>query len=122
MNQIMIIEPYWKYGTWCFTDDSVGLKDEPFVAGIPELINAGIKQTDLNLRKCEKGFRIIFSKDEFPEYTIRLELLEDDTITSGGWYKSIINGTGYTGWLCPALFKYFEDLPQEIYAKFEYLT
>jgi len=23
------------------------------------------------------------------------------------------------GWLCPALFKYFEKAPQEIYAKFE---
>ena len=40
-NQIMVIAPYWleEAGTWVFDDPATDLKQEPFVEGIPEMIN-----------------------------------------------------------------------------------
>jgi hypothetical protein len=38
-NELMIIMPYWHAGTWVFDDEATGLCMEPFVAGIPEMIN-----------------------------------------------------------------------------------
>ena len=35
----------------------------------------------------------------------------------GNWYK--MDGTDMTGWLCPALFHYFEIAPDKIYLKAE---
>ncbi|NDC10677.1 MAG: hypothetical protein EBZ75_15335 [Oxalobacteraceae bacterium] len=37
-NQIQVISPYWLHGTWVFDDDRVGLVEEPFVSGVPEMI------------------------------------------------------------------------------------
>jgi hypothetical protein len=38
-NAIMVIAPYRHEGTWVFDDPSAGLVKEPFVAGIPEMID-----------------------------------------------------------------------------------
>ena len=38
-NQIQIIAPYFVHGTWVFDDDRVGLVQEPFVSGVPEMID-----------------------------------------------------------------------------------
>ena len=38
-NQIQVISPYWHAGTWVFDDPATGLVQEPFVAGVPDMIN-----------------------------------------------------------------------------------
>src|SRR5438128_440849 len=38
-NALMIIKPYWYERTWVFDDPATGLVREPFVAGVPEMIN-----------------------------------------------------------------------------------
>ena len=38
-NQIKVIQPYWAKGTWVFDDKATGLQQEPFVHGIPEMID-----------------------------------------------------------------------------------
>src|SRR4051812_44473362 len=38
-NAIMVVAPYWYNGTWVFDDAAVGLRREPFVAGVPEMID-----------------------------------------------------------------------------------
>ena len=40
-NQILVIAPYWldSVGTWVFDDQDVGLDKEPFVEGVPEMID-----------------------------------------------------------------------------------
>jgi len=38
MNALMTIIPRWE-GTWVFDDANAGLSREPFVAGIPEMID-----------------------------------------------------------------------------------
>src|SRR5688572_14638590 len=38
-NSMMVIAPYWQIGTWVFDDSATGLVREPFVAGVPEMID-----------------------------------------------------------------------------------
>ena len=42
-NALMVIAPYWYQGTWVFDDEAVGLNKEPFVAGVPEMIDNLVK-------------------------------------------------------------------------------
>ena len=70
-NSIMTISPYMHEGMWVFDDDSVDLVKEPFVAGIPEMINVLISDID----DAKDGFNLIFSSDPFPGYDIRLNIL-----------------------------------------------
>ncbi|OYW17217.1 MAG: hypothetical protein B7Z55_12980 [Planctomycetales bacterium 12-60-4] len=44
-NSIMVIAPYVDAGTWVFDDPSTGLVKEPFVAGIPEMIDVLVDGT-----------------------------------------------------------------------------
>ena len=53
----MVILPYRYGGTWVFDDKSVGLVREPFVAGVPEMIDA----LTADIPKAEEGFRLTFS-------------------------------------------------------------
>lgn len=110
-NSIMVIMPYRHAGTWVFDDASVGLKQEPFVAGIPEMIDAMVD----GIPDAGKGFRLLFSTQPFPGHTHKLEWRRGDS--NGNWYYC--EQYGKEGWLCPGLFKYYDEAPKEIYVKAE---
>lgn len=110
-NSLMVISPYRHAGTWVFDDPSVGLRQEPFVAGIPEMIDEMVK----GIPNADQGFRLIFSTQPFPGYTQKLVWRRGDR--AGNWYYS--EQYRKEGWLCPGLFKYYRDAPNEIYAKAE---
>ena len=110
-NSLLVIAPYKHAGTWVFDELSRGLRQEPFVAGIPEMINKLV----VGIPNAEQGFRLIFSAREFPGYTHRLVWKRKDT--SGNWYYC--PQFDQEGWLCPALFKFFKDAPRDIYFKAE---
>lgn len=110
-NSIMVIAPYKYEGTWVFDDLAVGLKREPFVSGIPEMIDKMVE----GIPGAEKGFRLIFSAQPFPEYQFKLNWLRGDK--TGNWYYC--EQTKQEGWLCPGLFKYYKDAPKTLYAKAE---
>ncbi|MFC2022032.1 DUF6717 family protein [Chloroflexota bacterium] len=110
-NSIMVIAPYWYQGTWVFDDESVGLNQEPFVAGIPEMINDLVK----DIPKARSGFRLLFSPAPFPGYQAELTWVREEY--SGSWYR--LENQAMEGWLCPALFKYFDRAPEKLYAKAE---
>jgi hypothetical protein len=96
-----------------FDDAAKGLYREPFVCGIPEMLAAlvtGIAEPYL-------GFALYFSDQEFPGFQFKVDLVEAEA--GGNWYKMTVDGTEMKGWLCPALFKYFEAAPTSIYAKAE---
>lgn len=114
-NQIMVIYPYFDRGLWVFDDESVGLTREPFVAGIDNIIDF----MTIGVNNARQGFRLLFSADPFPDYTTSLTWIEKDKdpISSGDWYYHLATGT--RGWLCPALLKYFDKAPKEIYVKIE---
>ncbi len=48
MNIINVIVPYPHAETWVFDDESRGLKAEPFISGIPEIMDKTI-QLALNI-------------------------------------------------------------------------
>ena len=110
-NSLMVLMPYRHAGTWVFDDPAVGLRQEPFVAGIPEMMDAMVK----DIHDPERGFRLLFSTQPFPGYSHKLAWRRGDK--SGNWYYS--EEFRKEGWLCPGLFKYYKDAPKEIYVKAE---
>ena len=96
---------------WVFDDPAVGLVREPFVAGIDEMIN----RFTADISDADKGFRLIFSPTPFPGHTIKLQWRRPES--GGNWY--FCEQLGIEGWLCPALFKYFDKAPVELFAKAE---
>lgn len=110
-NILMVITPYWYQDTWVFDDESVGLNKEPFVAGVPEMIDNLVK----DITNARRGFRLLFSSSPFPGYQVKLKRGKEEY--DGYWYK--VEGQSTEGWLCPALFKYFETAPKRIYVKAE---
>ena len=112
MNSMLVIFPYYS-GTWCFDDMTVGLLREPFVMGIPEIIDDMLVIAKIKKKDARDGFRLIFSAKVFPGYHMKLTWVREES--GGNWYT---NGAK-EGWLCPALFKYFKKAPKEIYARAE---
>ena len=111
MNSLMVIVPYKYQGMWVFDDPAVGLHREPFIAGIDTLI----EKATAKIPDARAGFRAIFSGSPFPGATFTLEWRREES--GGNWYYS--PEFQQEGWLCPALFKYFEAAPKTIYVKVE---
>src|SRR5262245_48283809 len=98
-NSIMVISPYRYLGTWVFDDPQAGLKREPFVAGIPEMIDRLVA----DIPDAEKGFRMLFSAQPFPGHQKKLAWIRADESKTGNWYR--LEDPPMEGWLCPSLFK-----------------
>lgn len=112
-NSIMVIAPYWYSGTWVFDDSRAGLEREPFVAGIPEMIDEMVA----GIPGAQSGFRLLFSAAPFPGCVVQLDWVREES--GGNWYRRHGREDEGEGWLCPALFKYFETAPPSIYCKAE---
>jgi hypothetical protein len=110
-NAIMVIAPYWYNGTWVFDDGAVGLRREPFVAGVPEMIDALVRE----IPDARKGFRLMFSANPFPGFQKKLDWLRGDS--GGNYYK--LDDPPSEGWICPAMFKYYKTAPKALYVKAE---
>lgn len=107
-NAITCIMPYREYGTWVFDDPRVGLVKEPFVLGIPEMIDEMVK----DIPNASKGFSMCFSLMEPPvENHFHVKLMAEEH--GGGWYRDV--KTRKAGWLCPATLNYFPAFPKEMY-------
>lgn len=115
-NQIRVIAPYWleAVGTWVFDDERVGLQQEPFVSGVPEMIDDLVRE----IPNARAGFRLLFSAAPFPGFHRRLTWIREEL--GGNWYR--LEPSAMEGWLCPALFRYFEQAPQELFVRAESLS
>ena len=60
-NAIHVIVPYRHASTWVFDDPRVGLSQEPFVSGIPEMIDTMVA----DIPNAEKGFRLCSPQRRF---------------------------------------------------------
>ncbi len=109
MNTINVIAPYKYRGMWVFDDARVGLVQEPFVGGADVLIDRAVA----NIPDAQGGFLLLFSASSFPGHNLRLQWRRSDA--AGNWYYS--PEFGLEGWLCPALLRYFEQAPKEIYVQ-----
>ena len=111
MNSIGLIAPYKHEGMWVFDDPAVGLCREPFVAGIDKMID----QLVSSIPNSEDGFRLLFSASPFPGYAVEIDWRREEY--GGNWYYS--SQFDMEGWLCPALFKYFDKAPSKLYVRAE---
>jgi hypothetical protein len=111
MNSLKVIYPYKHEEMWVFDDEQVGLIEEPFVAGADRII----EQMVTDIPNAENGFILIFSANPFPGYQVKLEWKREEY--GGNWYDH--PQLGMEGWLCPAMFKYFDNTPQNLYLQFQ---
>ncbi len=109
-NQIQIIKPYLYAGTWVFDDEKTGLIREPFVEGADIIIDVMVQ----DIEKADEGFTLLFSGNKFPNYQLELNRIGEEF--DGWWYEC--KSLEMKGWLCPALFLYFEEAPVNLYASF----
>lgn len=110
MNELIAIHPYKAEGMWVFDDPAVGLRREPFVSGADAIIDRMVQK----IPNAELGFTLLFSSQPFPGFEVEFEWRRAEF--SGNWYYCA--ALEMEGWLCPALFKYFDLAPQKIYAQF----
>jgi hypothetical protein len=108
-NSIFVIKPYKWEGLWVFDDPDVGLVKEPFVGGADTMIDVATAQ----IPAAHKGFLAVFSASYFPDAQIILEWVREE----GGGNVYRWPEKGMDGWLCPALFKYFDDAPVKLYVQ-----
>lgn len=110
-NSLMVIVPYRYGGTWVFDDEAVGLVREPFVAGIPEMIDALVA----DIPHADQGFRLTFSAAEFPGFQKKLTWTRNDG--TGNYYR--LDDPPMEGWICPALLQYYSSPPKALYVQAE---
>ena len=114
-NSIMVLKPYKWEGMWVFDDSKTGLVREPFVAGVPEILESLLVKQGIPLEDAAKGFRLIFSAVPFPGHQLSAKRMAEEG--GGTWYEE--SGSKARGWLCPALFRYFTTAPENLYVRVE---
>jgi hypothetical protein len=114
-NSIMVLKPYKWEGMWVFDDDQTGLVREPFVAGVPQILERLLEQQGIALEEAEKGFRLIFSAIPFPGHQLSAKRVGEEG--GGTWYEESVSTA--RGWLCPALFRYFATAPDKLFIRAE---
>ena len=129
MPTTMTIYPYLFENTcWVFDDERTGLKEEAFVLGMTEMLSRLVEYKLIS--NASKGFSMTFAAEPFDhdveltwlspaevakEFNCTLNELPND----GNWYRGVVAGEEMVGWLCPALFCYFDKAPKKIYVKAE---
>jgi Family of unknown function (DUF6717) len=109
MNSLLVIHPYKVDGIWVFDDPRVDLVQEPFIAGADLILD----RMTVDIPGAAKGVTVFFSASPFPgcQHEFRWQREE----SGGNWYYSPEYDA--EGWLCPALFKYFEWAPERLYVQ-----
>jgi hypothetical protein len=107
MNSLLVIRPYKQHGVWMFDDPRAGLVQEPFVAGADVILDYLTKE----IPNAESGVTIFFSAEPFPGSQHEFHWRREEV--GGNWYYS--PEYDLEGWLCPALFKYFENAPARLF-------
>lgn len=107
---LFTIYPYLFKGMWVFDEPRLGLDKEAFVQGADTIIDFIGKE----FPSYEDGFTVTFSNE--PMYGTTGYILSFIKSENGGsWYH--LDRTELQGWLCPALFKFFDVAPNKIYVR-----
>jgi hypothetical protein len=124
----LTIYPYRLGHCWVFDDERTGLKEEAFVLGASEMISRVVEAKQI--AHADRGFLLTFDNEPF-DHDVELTWLpaseaaraigsSTDLVPDfGSWYGGDVAGQQMIGWLCPALFVYFNAAPKMIYAKAE---
>lgn len=115
-NSIHIISAYIYDGQWVFDDASRELVKEPFVAGADTVIDLMSGRVDNeSIDKCT----LIFAPFPFPSHKYKAVHKQADEY-DGNTYTFVVPDTDepiMDFWLCPALLKFFDEAPKEIYVE-----
>ena len=114
MNSIATINITRDGSVWVFDDPSRDLTREPFIAGIPEIIDNWLQQEGKLENALQNGVQVTASPHKFPGANHSIQRLHPEA--GGTWYKD--TNSEREGWLCPALFKYFDPAPERLWVKF----
>ncbi len=114
-NSIMVVKPYKWEAMWVFDDVKTGLVREPFVACVAEILEALLEQQGIPVKEAEKGCRLIFSAIPFPGHQLSARRVGEEG--GGTWYEQSVGKA--RGWLCPALFRYFDTAPDNLHVRVE---
>lgn len=109
MNSLFRIIARKKLGVWVFDDAKRGLVEEPFVPSAGAILDA----LSAHIPGAAEGISILFSDEFFPGY--KALLCRDRPEGDGHWYELYGLGEQPSGWLCPALLKFFTNAPDNIY-------
>jgi hypothetical protein len=108
MNEINVIAPYKFLDTiWVFDDPNKGLVQEAFVGGADTIIDL----LTCHIPDAATGFVLVFSAASFPGFQHRVEWRREQG-TGNIYYSPDLN---VEGWLCPALLRYFDEPPAELF-------
>lgn len=110
-GKVLTLKPYDFGGMMVFDDADTGLVQEPFVMGVPEILYGMCEVA--GIRNAETGFVLKFSDQPFQGHMVKAEWVREED--GGNWY----NVGGHVGWLCPALFKYYDEAPAQIFISVE---
>lgn len=111
------IVPYRLHGQWVFDDPTVGLRAEAFVCGMSEILDQLLRDSGIDPRTVRTGFRLTYSPIPFPNHVYAIHWSHAES--GGNVYTCPQNGM--IGWLCPALYKYFDKAPERIYFRADLL-
>jgi hypothetical protein len=90
-------------------DAVTGLVREPFISEADNILDVLAE----HIPNAADEFKIIFSASPFPGCTARFVWTRAEY--GGNWYRW--PEREMEGWLCPALLKYFESSPKEIFVQ-----
>jgi hypothetical protein len=101
-NSLHCLECYRGGYTWFFDRPDLGVFQEPFVNGMPQIISS-IYEKQNGTVQHDSRIVITFSENQFPGAEA-LELIKEEC--NGAWYRY----GEREGWLCPVL-KLFYPVP-----------
>lgn len=109
MNSLFVLKPYYdkEKESWVFDDEERGLKKEALVLGADKLCQA--------LYDKYGDFSASFSAGYIPDSDFVLNRVSESSHEFGTWYEE--EATKQEAWLCPALFKFFDEAPDNIYLR-----
>jgi len=117
MNNVNYIHSYVHNGAWVFDDESRELDKEPFVAGADLLIDAMCGNLD---RQEGDTCSFYFGQTPLPDWDVNLKIHSEDGYDGTYYtvnYPSLSLENQGPIWLCPALLKFFDKAPKEIFVK-----
>jgi hypothetical protein len=114
---VLTLYPYWHEGCWVFDDPAKNLTKEAFVLGISEMISRVLAIK--GIPRPEVGFALSFAAEPFAGHDVVVDWQRPgdgpDEERRGNWYAGDVAGAWMEGWLCPALFEYFDEAPPRIF-------
>ena len=121
-NNVSTIHPYVYHGQWVFDDESRSLDKEAFVSGadgIMDMLYLAAHGAEAAFIPDEAQFSLRFSDTPFEGHKYQFDWVEDNGMVydDDQWNNYSEKTTGISGWLCPALLRFFPDAPSHIYVE-----